>query len=118
MDLDVLAEAWRGRMARQRVIRLKRANEARAAARRAAIVLRAEFAVEEVWLFGSLVSGPRHDAFDIDLAVRGLQPDLYYEALSRVSDLVGGPVDLVQLESCSDRLRHTVATTAERIDHG
>lgn len=116
MEIDALAESWRERLARQRELRLARAAEARVAARRAAGILRREFGAQEVWLFGSLVSEPRHDAFDVDLAVLGLPPERYYAALARVCDVVGGPVDLIALESCSERLRHTVATAAERLD--
>ena len=118
MDLETLAASWRDRMARQRQRRRQRAEQARAAARRAAVVLRREFDVEAVWLFGSLLSGPRHDDFDVDMAVRGLRPNRYYAALARVSDIVGGPVDLVPLESCHQGLRHRVETTGERIDDG
>lgn len=81
-------------------------------------MLRNEFGVDEVWLFGSLASEPRHDAFDIDLAVSGLRPDQYFAALARVSDVVGGPVDLVTLETCNERVRRIVAATGRRIDDG
>lgn len=118
MDLDALAKSWRRRGARQRVKRLERAERARRAARRAATILRDEFDVDEVWLFGSLASEPRHDSFDVDLAVRGLRPEKYYSALARVSDVVGGPVDLITLETCSERVRRAVATTARRLDDG
>jgi uncharacterized protein len=116
MDIETLAASWRNRMAGQQQRRRQRAEEARGAARRAALVLRREFDVEAVWLFGSLLSGPLHDDFDVDMAVRGLPPNRYYAALARVSDIVGGSVDLVPLESCHQRLRHTVGTTGERTD--
>lgn len=116
MDLDALAKSWRRRGARRRVRRLERAERARQAARGAAALLRKEFDVDEVWLFGSLASEPRHDAFDIDLAVRGLRPEKYFSALARVSEVVNGPVDLITLETCSARVRRAVATTGERID--
>lgn len=116
MELESLAEAWRRRIASQREVRRERAGEARRAAQRAARVLREGFGVEEVWLFGSLVTGPRHDAFDVDLAVRGLPPERYFAALARVCDVVGGPVDLVTLETCSERLRRRVADRGERLD--
>jgi predicted nucleotidyltransferase len=118
MDLDALAKAWRNRAARQRASRLARAERARESARRAATVLRNEFTVDEVWLFGSLASEPRHDAFDIDLAVRGLSPERYYTALARVTDVAGEPVDLVTLENSNERVRNAVAATGRRIDDG
>ena len=118
MELETLAHAWRGRTARRRERRLRRAEAARQAAREAAAVLRREFEVEEVWLFGSLLGEPRHDGFDIDLAVRGLRPERYYAALARVSEPIARPVHLVTLETCKERLRHIVAGTARRIDRG
>ncbi|MEW6751945.1 MAG: nucleotidyltransferase domain-containing protein [Candidatus Latescibacterota bacterium] len=118
MDLDELAAAWRDRLTRRRAEHLERAEAARRAARQAAAVLRREFGVEEVWLFGSLASEPKHEAFDIDLAVRGLRADRYFHALSRVAEVLGRPVDLVTLETCSERLRRAVAASSERIDDG
>lgn len=82
------------------------------------MVLRDEFGVAEVWLFGSLASDPVHDDFDVDLAVRDLQPEQYFSALARVSELVGEPVDLVTLETSSERVRKAVATGGKRIDRG
>lgn len=118
MDIDALAAAWRNRAARQRTERRERAERARADARHAAGVLRREFGVDEVWLFGSLASEPRHDAFDIDLAVRGLRPDRYFTALARIGDLVHEPFDVVTLDTCRERIRRVVEETGVRIDGG
>jgi predicted nucleotidyltransferase len=118
MDIDTLAAAWRSRAARQRTERRARAERARADAHRAAGVLRSEFGVDEVWLFGSLASEPRHDAFDIDLAVRGLRPDRYFTALARIGDIVNEPFDVVTLETCGERILQAVEQTGVRIDGG
>ena len=118
MDIDTLAAAWRSRVARQHTERQKRAARAREDARGAAAVLQNEFGVEEVWLFGSLASAPRHDAFDIDLAVRGLRPDQYFKALARIGDIVQEPFDVVTLETCRERTRQAVEATGVRIDGG
>lgn len=118
MDLDGLAQSWRRRAAARRRNRLERAERARQAATRAAKVLKDEFGVAEVWLFGSLASDPAHDDFDVDLAVRGLRPERYFSALARVSDIVGEPVDLVTLETSRARVREAVATGGKRIDRG
>ena len=118
MDLDTLAQAWRQRGARQRARRLERVAHARESARRAARILREEFEVAEVWLFGSLAGEPQHDDFDVDLAVRGLRPERYFEALARVSDVVREPIDLIPLEGCTERLQSRIATTGERLHDG
>jgi uncharacterized protein len=116
MELEALEASWRRRRAQQEGARRVQAEAARAAARAAAAVLRCEFGADQVWLFGSLAVGPRHDGFDVDLAVRGLAPERQWAALARVGDLVGRSVDLVMLETCSERMRLAVAATGERID--
>ncbi|MEX2569757.1 MAG: nucleotidyltransferase domain-containing protein [Gemmatimonadota bacterium] len=118
MDLESLAKAWTRRAVRQRTERLERADRARESAKRAAAVLRDEFEVDEVWLFGSLAGEPMRDDFDIDLGVRGLRPEWYFAALARVSDVAAVSVDLVTLEDCGERARRAVETSGRRIDEG
>jgi uncharacterized protein len=118
MDIDALVRAWRQRAAARRAKRLGRAERARESAKLAAAVLRNEFEADEVWLFGSLTGEPRHDDFDLDLAVRGVPAERYFAALARVSELVSEPVDLVPLESCGERLIRHIASAGERIDDG
>ena len=115
-ELDKLAAGWRQRLVRRQESRRLCAEAVRTAACRAAEMLRRDYGVAEVWLFGSLGRGPRHDEFDVDLAVRGLAPERHFAAMARVAEPVGRPVDLVALESCGERLRHAVATAGERID--
>ncbi len=115
MDLDTLTLAWRARRAQQLRDRQHQADVARAAARQTARMLREEFGAEEVWLFGSLIDGPRHEDFDVDLAVSGIAPERYFSALARASELVGRSVDLMPLETCDDRRRRRVLDTGERI---
>ncbi len=70
-------------------------------------VLSGKFGAQKVYLFGSLVDGRFHQRSDIDLAVEGLEPRLYFKALSKVYDFSGGfEVDLVPLEDC--KFRETV----------
>lgn len=116
MDLDVLAEAWRDRFARERVLLSERTERARAAAKLAARALADEFGATDVWLFGSLAWGAAHDRSDVDLAVRGIAPGRYFPALARACEIVGGPVDLVTLESCADGLRRRVEREGVRLD--
>lgn len=118
MDLDELVHAWRRRGERDRARRRERAERAREDARRAAAVLKSEFGVDEVWLFGSVATEPRHDAFDIDLAVRGLRADRYFAALARVHGVAREAIELIPLETCSESVRRAVARTGRRIDDG
>jgi predicted nucleotidyltransferase len=58
-----------------------------------------------VWLFGSVALGRRQDArSDVDLAVEGLPGDLFYRMVSELDQLLGIPVDLVEVETASPRL--------------
>ena len=62
-----------------------------------------------VWLFGSLARGrPQDDRSDIDLAVEGLPPHLYYRMVSELDQLVHCTVDLVEFENASPRLRSQI----------
>ncbi|MFB6248515.1 MAG: nucleotidyltransferase family protein [Salinibacter sp.] len=82
-------------------------RDARTAARRAAAILRAEFGVGRVVLFGSVAReaflGPRSD---IDLAVEGLSARDHARAVDRVQEASEEwRVDLVRIEQCSSSLK-------------
>lgn len=61
---------------------------------------------QEVYVFGSAAHGAGDAAGDIDLAVSGLPPSVFYRLGARVSDLVGRPVDLVDLDRDTPFTRH------------
>ena len=79
-------------------------------AQKAADILRQEFAVTQVILFGSLAHQRWFSATsDIDLAVWGLDKALYFTAVARLQEL--SPffkVDLVDMNNCSEKLRLTI----------
>ena len=88
-------------------------REGRAAAQCAADLLRAEFDVERVVLFGSVARGaylgPRSD---VDLAVEGLEAQAHAQAVDRVQDVAGHAwIDLVRIEQGSGSLRQAIETT-------
>lgn len=95
----------------------RRAQEAR---RRLPAVVRElveRFGARRVVLFGSLLSGRLHERSDIDIAVEGLAPERYWEALWRCSEALGHDVDLVPIEGASPALRETVEVDGEVL-HG
>jgi predicted nucleotidyltransferase len=47
---------------------------------------------------------------DIDIAVRGLPPALYFSAISKASDLLGRPVDLVDLDDPTPIVRYLLGS--------
>ena len=90
----------------------KRRAQARSTACKVAQWLRSTYGVRRVVLFGSLAEekvplGPRSD---IDLAVWGIAPELYFEAVARTQDEAAPfSVDLVQAERCAASLRAVIA---------
>jgi predicted nucleotidyltransferase len=60
----------------------------------------------EVFVFGSAVRGRLRPNSDIDMAVSGLPPLEYFSAISQASDLIGRPVDLVDLDDDSRLVRY------------
>jgi predicted nucleotidyltransferase len=59
------------------------------------------FGAREVYLFGSLTKGSWNDLSDLDLAVRGLQPAVYFKALGELLANSIHAVDLIDLEDAS-----------------
>jgi uncharacterized protein len=60
----------------------------------------------QVYVFGSATKGGLRPDSDIDMAVSGLPSRIYFSAISRVSDLLGRPVDLVDLDDATPLVRH------------
>jgi predicted nucleotidyltransferase len=65
--------------------------------KRAASELKAAGA-SEIYVFGSAAKGTGTTASDIDIAVSGLPPSVFYRVGARISDLIGGSVDLIDLD--------------------
>jgi predicted nucleotidyltransferase len=100
-DYQEYIRAWRKRWAKEEQDRLDRAEQLRRVARECARRLVQDYDAERVYLFGSLLSDDRvHDRSDIDLAVEGLDGDLYFRALADLWKLLpeGAELDLVPLE--------------------
>ena len=83
-----------------------RRARAMAVARAGARLLKEEFGVRRVFVFGSLVAGARfHSRSDIDLAVEGLDPSVYWRADCRLEALGGDlEIDLVDLRTAPAHL--------------
>jgi predicted nucleotidyltransferase len=60
----------------------------------------------QVFVFGSALKGKLRPDSDIDMAVSGLPPRVYFSAVSQASDLIGRPVDLVDLDDDSGLVRY------------
>lgn len=62
----------------------------------------------EVFVFSSAKKGTLRPDSDLDMAVTGLPPDLYFTAVSKASDVVGRPVDRVDLDDPSPLVRYLI----------
>lgn len=71
----------------------------------AVVVLKAAGA-REVYLFGSAAKGTLREDSDVDLAVSGLPPQVFFNAMGRAGDILGRPVDLVDLDEANPFTRY------------
>ena len=86
-------------------------------ARAAAQILRVEFRVEAIYLFGSLLEPKAiHPGSDIDLATIGLASHQYYEALGTLlCQTKDFSVDLVCLEEAQSSLKQHILDCGVRL---
>ncbi len=72
-------------------------DEIRQVVEQAAAALK-EAGAREVYIFGSAATGPLREGSDIDLAVEGLPPERFWDAMSRAADVLRRPLDLIDLD--------------------
>jgi uncharacterized protein len=65
--------------------------------RKAAETLKS-FGATDVYLFGSLAKGTFRSDSDIDLAVSGIPPEKFFEAMGRAEDVLKREIDLIDLD--------------------
>jgi predicted nucleotidyltransferase len=56
------------------------------------------FGAREVYVFGSAAHGSLRPDSDVDLAVSGLPPAVFFRAASKAADALDRPADLVDLD--------------------
>ena len=81
----------------------------KAAVAKAARLFR-DLGASQVFIFGSAVKGQLRPDSDIDMAVSGLPPRVYFSAVNQASDLVGRPVDLMDLDDDTPLVRYLRAS--------
>lgn len=64
---------------------------------RAAETLKAAGA-QEVYVFGSAARGELRENSDVDMAVSGLPPEVFFRAMAAAHDALRRPLDLVDLD--------------------
>ena len=72
-------------------------NEIKKLIEKAAKVLKAAGA-REVYVFGSVARGESGERSDVDLAVSGLPPQVFFKAMGQAGDVLGRPLDLIDLD--------------------
>ena len=56
------------------------------------------FGATDVYLFGSIAKGTFREDSDIDLAVSGIPPEKFFEAMGQAEDILNREIDLVDLD--------------------
>lgn len=109
-DMEVYRQAAMAREAARRWALALRRERAWDIARRAAYILKEDFGAQRVLVFGSLAHGAWfHDHSDIDLAVEGIAPELFWKAWCALDQLGSDiEINLVPTESAKDALRHEI----------
>ncbi len=103
-------KAWQKRLRQERQALDQAARQAREQAQVCAQALVEEYAVERVYLIGSLARGSSfHPRSDIDLVVAGLASERYFAVLADIAERVGREIDLILLESATPALLKCVA---------
>jgi predicted nucleotidyltransferase len=118
-DYQTYIQAWRKRWAKEERERRARAEQPRQVAKVCAQRLVKRHRVKRVYLFGSLLSQDLvHSGSDIDLAVEGLEGDVYFRALADLWRLLppGAELDLVPLEQAWPSVVERVRTERIRLD--
>lgn len=83
------------------------------------LVARAAAAVKsagarEVYLFGSAARGEAGEDSDVDLAVAGLPPAVFFRAMGAARRILGRPVDMVDLDESNPFTEHLLASGSLR----
>jgi predicted nucleotidyltransferase len=60
----------------------------------------------QVFVFGSAAKGGLRPDSDVDMAITGLPSQVYFSAVSKASDLLGRPVNLVDLDDPTPLVRY------------
>ena len=110
MNLQPYIDRLKEQKAEERRQRRKRRALALRTAEELAARLKRDFGARRVYLFGSALADEYfYLTSDIDLAVEGLPKENYFLALFEVNAHEAGfKVDLIELETCDERLKRKV----------
>jgi len=80
-------------------------EDLRASIEQAAAALK-EAGAREVYMFGSATTGRMHEDSDVDMAVSGLPPEVFFKAMGIAGDILQRPLDLIDLDEDSPFTRY------------
>lgn len=84
-------------------------SDARSTAALIAKGLGERYGARKVFLFGSLARGDQGQVFDIDLAVKGISPERFFEAVGfATGQTQKWKIDLVDVDDCAGSLRDMI----------
>ena len=108
-ELEIYRQAWRKRK-RVKCQAPERLKRARKVARKAAKILKEQFGVEKVALFGSTLRPHLfHVHSDVDLAIWGLDENLYFRAVGVLLSIDPEiSVDLIEFEFAAPRMQEKI----------
>jgi predicted nucleotidyltransferase len=112
---DTFVAYWKKQQAQLRRQNKQLAKLARQDLNRIVQVLRNDYGVQRIILFGSLVKGQFTAESDIDLAVTGLAPANFFTAYAEVNRLSQFKVDLKPLERLHPHFYQRVLAHGETI---
>lgn len=107
----MISKAWKKKAEKKKIISDKRRSEALSKASQIADILKSEFKVEKVYLFGSLAWRDKFTIHsDIDIYLVGFPGDYsYWDALVRAEKIADPyPVNLVLSENACSSLKYKV----------
>jgi predicted nucleotidyltransferase len=109
-QMAIYREGWRRRCEQRRKSLDARQERAWKVAQRGAALLKDQFGAKRVAVFGSLLRPEQfYERSDVDLAVWGLDEQMYLKALARLLDLDPEiSVDLIEVEFAPTRLRAVI----------
>lgn len=102
-------QGWRARRAQEDAATRARTEAALALLPAAAKLLRSDYGATRVGAFGSLVNSQLVPESDIDLYVDRIACGSYWQAVARLAQLFGRPVDLIELDVAPPSLLATIA---------
>ncbi len=109
------AADYRRRLAAERQDEERRAADVRARLESLAELLSRDFGARRVGVFGSLGAGRLRADSDVDVYVDRIRRGGYFEALDRATELIGRPVDLIELSKAPRSLIDRIEEEGEDV---